>query len=79
MTYILHKNSKIPRKTYRALFEEAHKAVHHGDEIVSGVELDLADFTDVRFGQDRRLQEVARMLRSSITPTIRMQDKPELR
>ncbi|KLO17751.1 hypothetical protein SCHPADRAFT_994092 [Schizopora paradoxa] len=73
-----HLNHKIPRKTYRALFEEAHKAVHHGEEITSGVELDLADFTDIRFGQDRRLQEVARMLRSSVSPTIRMQEKPEL-
>lgn len=74
----LSQNPKMSRKTYRSLFEEAHRAVHHGNETVTGVELDLADFTDIRFGQDRRLQEVARMLRSSNIPSIRMIERPEL-
>ena len=52
-----------------------------GGEIdaVSGVDLNLKEFTDVRFGQDRRLEEVARMLCSSTIPTIKSLDRPELR
>lgn len=42
---------------------------------ISGVELDLGDFTDIRFGSDRRLQEVARMLQSSSPSTIRMPER----
>lgn len=45
----------------------------------SGVELNLDDFTRIRFGQDKRLDEVARMLQSSDTPTVRMIERPELR
>lgn len=54
-------------------------AIHHNDESVTGVELEMADFTEVRFGQDRRMQEVARMLRSSNIPSIRMADRPDLK
>ena len=61
------------------LFDEVHKAVQHTNEAVTGVELDLKDFIEIRFGQDRRLQEVARMLRSSIVPTIRMVERPEMK
>ncbi|KAF8885664.1 hypothetical protein BD779DRAFT_1533052 [Infundibulicybe gibba] len=51
-----------------------------GGEIndVTGVELDLRDFTDIRFGQDRRLEEVARMLCSSNIPSIKIMERPEL-
>ncbi|KAH8112116.1 hypothetical protein DFH11DRAFT_1788437 [Phellopilus nigrolimitatus] len=73
-----HLKTGVPRKTFRGLFEEAHRAVHHGDETVTGVELEMTDFTDVRFGHDRRMQEVARMLRSSNIPSIRMIDRPDL-
>ncbi|KAI5119343.1 hypothetical protein M0805_004020 [Coniferiporia weirii] len=73
-----HLKSATPRKTFQTLFEEAHRAVHHSEEAVTGVELEMTDFTDVRFGQDRRLQEVARMLRSSNIPSIRMVDRPDL-
>jgi anaphase-promoting complex subunit 1 len=45
----------------------------------SGVELNLDDFTRIRFGQDKRLDEVARMLQSSEVPTVRMIERPELR
>jgi hypothetical protein len=44
---------------------------------VSGVELDLEGFTDIRFGHDRRLEEVARMLCSSKIPTIKMIERPD--
>jgi hypothetical protein len=43
------------------------------------VELNIDDFTRIRFGQDKRLDEVARMLRSSEIPTVRMIERPELR
>ena len=39
----------------------------------------MKDFTDIRFGQDRRLEEVARMLCSSAISIIRNMDRPELR
>ncbi|KAJ7058266.1 hypothetical protein C8F01DRAFT_1027798 [Mycena amicta] len=45
---------------------------------VSGVELELQDFTDIRFGQDRRLDEVARLLCSSTIPSVKVVDRPEL-
>lgn len=45
---------------------------------VSGVELDLGDFTDIRFGSDRRVQEVARMLQSSSPPNVKMQERNDL-
>jgi hypothetical protein len=43
------------------------------------VEFNLDDFTRIRFGQDKRLDEVARMLQSSEVPTVRMVERPELR
>ena len=46
---------------------------------VTGVELGLEDFTSTRFGQDKRLEEVARMLCSSTVPVIRTLERPELR
>jgi anaphase-promoting complex subunit 1 len=62
------------------IMEEVTKSVQPFEEdAVTGVELEITDFTDVRFGQDRRLHEVARMLRSSNIPSIRMPDRPDLR
>jgi len=48
-------------------------------ETSTGVELDLEEFTSVRFGQDRRLDEVARMLCSSIAPAIKYVERPDLK
>lgn len=48
-------------------------------EAVSGVELDLEGFTEIRFGQDRRLEEVARMLCSSSIPSVRISERSELK
>ncbi|TDL26792.1 hypothetical protein BD410DRAFT_741006 [Rickenella mellea] len=73
-----HLNRKTPRRSYQSLFDESHKAAHGDEDGVTGVELNLADFTEIRFGQDRRLQEVARMLRSSHVPSIKMTERPEL-
>lgn len=58
---------------------EAKAAASGKVDAVSGVELDLKDFTDIRFGQDRRLEEVARMLCSSAIPVIKSVDRPDLR
>ncbi|KZV60330.1 hypothetical protein PENSPDRAFT_594179, partial [Peniophora sp. CONT] len=38
----------------------------------------MADFAQIRFGQDKRLEEVARMLRSSAVCTVKMADRPDL-
>lgn len=37
------------------------------------------EFTDVRFGVDRRLREVDRMLQSSSTTTVRILERPDLK
>ena len=42
---------------------------------MSGVDLNLKEFTDIRFGLDCRLDEVARMLCSSIIPTVKGLDR----
>ena len=44
----------------------------------SGVDLNLGEFTDIRFGSDRRLQEVARMLQSSSAAIVMMPERPDL-
>ncbi|KAJ7938289.1 hypothetical protein B0H13DRAFT_1942264 [Mycena leptocephala] len=62
------------------LFGDGYKAVKDFIvQAVSGVELDLDDFTDIRFGQDRRLEEVARMLCSSNIGSVRVMERPELK
>ncbi|KAM5530390.1 hypothetical protein V8D89_015951 [Ganoderma adspersum] len=73
---ILH--SSAPRKTCRQLVEDVHRIVSKDPTKTTGVELDTNDFTRIRFGQDRRLEEIARMLCSSIVPHIRAIDRPEL-
>ncbi|KAL6308208.1 hypothetical protein BKA93DRAFT_725930 [Sparassis latifolia] len=72
-----HTIFSAPRKTIREQIEESCKTAGELG-VVSGVELDLKDFTHIRFGQDRRLEEVARMLCSSSIPTIKAIDHPEL-
>lgn len=42
---------------------------------MSGVNLNLNEFTDIRFGLDRRLEEVARMLCSSVVPIVKGLDR----
>ncbi|KAJ7145992.1 hypothetical protein C8R44DRAFT_656033 [Mycena epipterygia] len=68
----------VPRSTIGDIVAEAKIAGGGEVQAVSGVELDLDDFTDIRFGQDRRLEEVARMLCSSNIPSVRVMDRPEL-
>ncbi len=59
--------------------EDVHRVVSKDPTKTTGVELDTNDFTRIRFGQDRRLEEIARMLCSSIVPHIRAIDRPELK
>ena len=58
---------------------ESHVLVGGEIDAVSRVDLNIKEFTDVCFGQDRWLEEVARMLCSSSIPTIKSLDRPELR
>ncbi|KAL0952347.1 hypothetical protein HGRIS_006627 [Hohenbuehelia grisea] len=66
------------RRVISEMTTEGRTLVIGETDKVSGVEIDLADFTSVRFGQDRRLEEVARMLCSSAVPNIKVLDRPEL-
>ncbi|KAI0063298.1 hypothetical protein BV25DRAFT_1907082 [Artomyces pyxidatus] len=66
-----------PRRGVRVIIHEA--AVSAMGQITAGSGIDVNDdFTHIRFGQDKRLEEVSRMLRSSDIPTIRMVERPEL-
>ncbi|KAI0299010.1 hypothetical protein B0F90DRAFT_1818336 [Multifurca ochricompacta] len=66
------------RPSIRSLVHQATSAAA-GDIIVGpGVEVNVDDFTRIRFGQDKRLDEVSRMLRSSEVPKVRMVERPEL-
>lgn len=67
------------RKSFSEHHEEVRKAMIGELAAVSGVELGLEDFTSTRFGQDKRLEEVARMLCSSTIPVIRTIERPEAR
>ncbi|KXN83985.1 Anaphase-promoting complex subunit 1 [Leucoagaricus sp. SymC.cos] len=67
-----------PRQTI-SHFVSAARAAGGGEvDVVTGVELDLEAFTSIRFGQDRRLEEVTRMLRSSAITSIKIADRPDL-
>ncbi|THV06211.1 hypothetical protein K435DRAFT_960693 [Dendrothele bispora CBS 962.96] len=71
-------NPNRPRRTINQIVHEANTLTAGEVETSTGVELDLEEFTSVRFGQDRRLEEVARMLCSSVAPTIKNVDRPDL-
>lgn len=67
------------RKTSLQCVEEVQRAVTGDHSRVTGVEFDLDDFTRMRFGQDRRLEDVARMLCSANVHFVRTPDRPELK
>ncbi|CAK5271046.1 unnamed protein product [Mycena citricolor] len=71
-------NPTRPRPTIQGIVTQAKVAGLGAVETVSGVELGLKDFTDIRFGQDRRLDEVARLLCSSKILSVRAIERPEL-
>ncbi|KAI6022871.1 hypothetical protein BKA83DRAFT_463602 [Pisolithus microcarpus] len=66
------------RVTISSLVDQAKSASIGEIDAVSGVELDLNGFSKIRFGQDRRLEEVARMLCSSSVASARLVERPEL-
>jgi anaphase-promoting complex subunit 1 len=65
--------------TVTGIVKEARSASVGEIVRVSGVELDQEGFAESRFGKDRRLEEVARMLRSSEIPIVKMLEQPEAR
>ncbi|EPQ55810.1 hypothetical protein GLOTRDRAFT_138586 [Gloeophyllum trabeum ATCC 11539] len=67
----------LPRKTYSEVEKATLAAVKGETQAVTGVELDLEDFTDVRFGNDRRLEEVAHMLNTSKVTLIKVLERPD--
>ena len=75
----LQQHPTTPRKTCRQIVEDVHKVVSKDPTKVTGVELDTDDFSHIRFGTDRRLDEAARMLCSSVIPSVRAIDRPELK
>ncbi|KAI5990454.1 hypothetical protein EDD15DRAFT_2452542 [Pisolithus albus] len=66
------------RVTISTLVDQAKSASIGEIDAVSGVELDLNGFSNIRFGQDRRLEEVARMLCSSSVASARLVERLEL-
>ncbi|KAF7420795.1 Anaphase-promoting complex subunit 1 [Pleurotus ostreatus] len=72
-------NPSKPRKTITEFALHARSMVGGEIDTISGVELGLEDFTSIRFGQDRRLDEVARILCSSVIPNVRYLERPELK
>ncbi|KAH9859030.1 hypothetical protein C2E23DRAFT_717409 [Lenzites betulinus] len=65
------------RKTSRQCIEEVQRAVSGDHSKVTGVEFDFDDLTRMRFGQDRRLEDVARLLCSANVHYVRTPDRPE--
>ncbi|KAI0829732.1 hypothetical protein BC628DRAFT_1408561 [Trametes gibbosa] len=65
------------RKTVRQCIEGVQRAVSGDHSKVTGVEFDFDDFTRMRFGQDRRLEDVARLLCSANVQYVRTPDRPE--
>ncbi|TFK69815.1 hypothetical protein BDN72DRAFT_839974 [Pluteus cervinus] len=71
-------NPSRPRPITGGIINETKASANGEIDDVSGVELGLRDFTDIRFGQDKRLEEVARMLCSSIVTSTKIAGGPEL-
>ena len=69
----------FPRRSFGEHGDEVRRAISGEIVSVTGVELELEDFTSIRFGQDRRLEEVARLLRSSSVSAIKTIERPELK
>ncbi|KAJ3503489.1 hypothetical protein NLJ89_g8410 [Agrocybe chaxingu] len=71
-----------PRKEFISIGEiAANTRIQVGDmdnSGVSGVEMNLKQFTAIRFGLDRRIEEVSRMLCSSIVPNIKGMERPDM-
>lgn len=68
----------FPRKSISEHTDEVRRAISGEVASVTGVELELEDFTSIRFGQDRRLEEVSRLLCSSTVSAIKTIERTEL-
>ncbi|EJD53406.1 hypothetical protein AURDEDRAFT_81803, partial [Auricularia subglabra TFB-10046 SS5] len=66
------------RKRVLQIIEEMRAGISTDVKSASGVDLNIGGFTDIRFGQDRRLHEVARMLQSSSPPSVAMPDRADI-
>ncbi|KAF7297086.1 APC1-C domain-containing protein [Mycena indigotica] len=66
------------RPTVQDIIAQAKVVLTGEDDVVSGVELDLDEFTNIRFGQDRRIDEVARLLCSSNIPSVKVVERVDL-
>ncbi|KAI0769381.1 hypothetical protein BD413DRAFT_557879 [Trametes elegans] len=66
------------RKTTQRCIDEVNRAIAGDNSNVTGVEIESDDYTRMRFGQDRRLEDVARMLCSATVHHVRVTDRPEL-
>ncbi|KAF9257772.1 hypothetical protein L218DRAFT_878559 [Marasmius fiardii PR-910] len=75
---VKHYMTRRSRQTINELSSAAKVASSGESEYVTtGVELDLEEFTNIRFGQDRRLEEVARILCSSKIPSLKSIERPD--
>ncbi|EIN05861.1 hypothetical protein PUNSTDRAFT_106906 [Punctularia strigosozonata HHB-11173 SS5] len=72
-----HLNSASRRPTTEEITARANAAGPSENSGPTGTELDLEDFTKIRFGQDQRMAEVARMLSSSLIPGIKLVERPD--
>ncbi|KAF8742114.1 20s cyclosome subunit (apc1/BimE), partial [Rhizoctonia solani] len=66
------------RPTTGELSREAKTIAQGQTRELSGTDLGLKGFTDVRFGMDRRLYEIERMLNSSRMAIVKLKERPEL-
>ncbi|TFK48330.1 hypothetical protein OE88DRAFT_1704786 [Heliocybe sulcata] len=71
-------NATHPRPTICDIGQKAASASRGDAQVVSGTELDLEDFTDIRFGNDRRLYEASLMLSSSHVQVLKFTDRSEM-
>ncbi|KAJ3746045.1 hypothetical protein DFH05DRAFT_1442763 [Lentinula detonsa] len=69
--------SSRPRKTIGQIASSAKAATSGESETTTGVELELDEFASIRFGQDRRLEEIARLLSSSTICSVRALERPD--
>jgi anaphase-promoting complex subunit 1 len=67
------------RKSVSEHVDEVRRAISGELPPASAAELEQEDFTQIRFGQDRRVEEVARLLSSSKTAVLKTIERPELK
>lgn len=72
-------SSPSERRRFFQIIEDMRAGVSTDVKSASGVELNIGGFTDIRFGEDRRLHEVARMLQSSAPPSVAMPGMADIR